>query len=100
MSRVPIDKLRGGMILLRPVTNKAGMVILGQGMELTERLIGRLSETDITGAYIQGMSEPSVPREEALAGLDGRFRNVEGEPYMDFLKRAVKKYIEGLYAQS
>ena len=36
MIKVTPDKLQPGMRLARPVTNKAGMALLGEGTELTE----------------------------------------------------------------
>ena len=36
MIKVKPDKLQPGMRLARPVMNKAGMALLGEGIELTE----------------------------------------------------------------
>ncbi len=36
MIKVTPDKLQPGMRLARPVMNKAGMALLGEGTELTE----------------------------------------------------------------
>jgi hypothetical protein len=100
MAKVSIDKLKPGMRLLRPVTNKNGMVVLNKDMELTEGIINRLADIDVRGVHIQGMSEPAASREEMLADLDARFRHVEEEPYMPVLKRLVREHIEDLYGQA
>ena len=97
MARVPIDKLVPGMRLSRPVTNKNGMVMLGEGTELTQALIARIEVLDVGGVHIQGYSQPQEPKEELLRQLDERFKNVEKEPHMDRLKRLLREHIEGLY---
>jgi hypothetical protein len=85
------------MKLAKPVTNKNGLVMLAEDTELTATLIDKISDLDIAGVFIQGMTQPDIPMEEMLAGLDKRFQNVENEPYMDVIKQALKEHIEGLY---
>jgi hypothetical protein len=97
MPRIALDKLQPGMKLAKPVTNKNGLVMLAEDTELTATLIDKISDLDIAGVFIQGMTQPDIPMEEMLAGLDKRFQNVENEPYMDVIKQALKEHIEGLY---
>ena len=85
------------MKLAKPITNRNGLVILAEDTELTETLIDKIGNKDIGGVYVQGMTQPEVPKEEMLADLNQRFRNVENEPYMDVIKQALKEHIEGLY---
>jgi ribosomal protein L7Ae-like RNA K-turn-binding protein len=100
MSKIAIDKLQSGMKLAKPVINMNGLVMLAEDTELTETLIQKIGDMDIPGVYIQGMTQPDIPKEEMLAGLDKRFKNVEKEPYMDVIKQALKERIEGLYGQT
>jgi hypothetical protein len=97
MPRIALDKLKPGMKLAKPVTNQNGLVMLAEDTELTTILIDKISDLDIAGVYIQGMTQPDMPKEEMLAGLNQRFKNVENEPYMDVIKQALKEHIEGLY---
>jgi hypothetical protein len=97
MPRIALDKLQPGMKLAKPVTNKNGLVMLAEDTELTATLIDKISDLDIAGVFIHGMTQPDIPMEEMLAGLDKRFQNVENEPYMDVIKQALKEHIEGLY---
>ena len=85
------------MVLAKPVLNKNGLVMLAENTELTEALIHKIRDIDVPGVFIQGMTQPDIPREEALAALSKRFRNVENEPYMDLLKQALREHIEELY---
>jgi hypothetical protein len=47
--------------------------------------------------FIEGEIEQAVPREEAFALLDARFRLVDSNPHMGLLKKIVKEHIESLY---
>lgn len=97
MPKIALDKLQPGMKLAKPVTNRNGLVMLAEDTELTATLIDKISDLDIAGVFIQGMTQPDIPKEEMLAGLDKRFQSVANEPYMDVIKQALKEHIEGLY---
>ena len=97
MPRITLDKLKPGMKLAKPVTNQNGLVMLAEDTDLTAALIEKISDLDIAGVYIKGMTQPDMPKEEMLANLDQRFKHVENEPYMDVIKQVLKEHIEGLY---
>ena len=97
MSKIALDKLESGMKLANPVENTSGMVLLGENTELTVELIDKIRDMGIDSVYIQGMTKPSVPVEVMLSDLDGRFKSVENEPYMDVLKKIFIEHIESLY---
>jgi hypothetical protein len=97
VSKIALDKLESGMKLAKPVENSSGMVLLGENTELTVELIDKIKGMGIDSVYIQGMTKPSVPIEVMLSDLDGRFKRVENEPYMDVLKKVFKEHIESLY---
>ena len=96
MPRVPVDKLEPGMKLAKPVT-RGNMVVLGEGTVLTEIWISRIADMEVEHIFIDGPSEQAVPKEEALAQLNARFKNVEDKPFMKQIKKIVKEHIEGLY---
>jgi hypothetical protein len=97
VSKLALDKLETGMRLAKPVENSSGMVLLGDNTELTVELIDKIKDMGIDSVYIQGTSKPSVPLEVMLSELDERFKRVEGEPYMDVLRKVFKEHIESLY---
>ena len=97
MPKIAPDKLEPGMKLLKPVMNRSGMVLLGEGTELTAELIEKIKDMDADSISIQGVSPPSTPKEEVLSALDRRFKPVEEEPYMGVIKKVLKEHIEGLY---
>ncbi len=99
MARVATKDLVPGMRLARPILNKSGLPILGEDTELTQAIIDKIQGMDIQDVNIKGLSRKLAPQEEVLAQLDQRFKNVEGKPYMDVLKRLLTEHIEELYAE-
>lgn len=97
MPKIPVTKLEPGMKLAKPVLSKSGMIMLGEGTELSAAWIQRIQDMEITSVFIEGPTVQAIPKEEALAGLKARFAKVEGKPYMNVIKKMVEKHIEGLY---
>jgi hypothetical protein len=97
MPKIPSDRLEPGMKLAKPVVGKNGMVMLGEGTELTEKWIERIQDMGITSIFIDGPPVQMITREEALANLNARFALVENKPYMNSIKKIVQEHIEGLY---
>ncbi|MEN6489967.1 MAG: hypothetical protein ABFD66_14000 [Smithella sp.] len=97
MPRIPADKLVPGMKLAKPVTAKNGMVMLGEGTELTETWIERIRDMDITSIFVDGPPVQTLSKEEALANLEARFAKVNDKLYMNIIKKVTKEHIEGLY---
>ena len=99
MSRVLVAKLTPGMKLARPVLNESGFVMIGEEVELTDVLIEKIQSMGVDSVYVHGSSKARLPKEEVLAGLDERFRNVEDKPHMGMLKKVIAGHIEGLYEE-
>ncbi len=97
MPKIPVAKLEPGMKLAKPVTAKNGMVMLGEGTELSETWIERIRDMDIASIFVDGPPIQTITKEEALANLDARFAKVEGKPYMNLIKKITIEHIEGLY---
>lgn len=97
MPKVAIDNLKPGMKTAKPVVNNNGMVLLGENTDLTAELIDRIRNMDVDGVYIQGTARPSKSKDEFLSEIEGRFRNVEGDPRMEVIKRSIQIHIEDLY---
>jgi hypothetical protein len=97
MPKIPVAKLEPGMKLAKPVVAKNGMVMLGEGTELTATWVDRIQDMDITSVFVEGPPIQMIPVEEALANLDARFAHVVSKPYMSMIKKIVKEHIESLY---
>ena len=98
MIKIQADKLLPGMQLAKPVMNKAGMVLLGEGTELTETWIRRIQDMELGEAVcVEGKIEMEVPLEEMIAALEKRFRTSHGNPRMEMIKMATEGHIRKLY---
>jgi hypothetical protein len=97
LAKLAAERLEPGMVLAKPVMNKSGMIMLGEGMELNDSLIEKIHDMGIESVHVQGMSQPDVPMEALLAALDARFSHVEKDHLMAIIKRLMKEHIEGLY---
>lgn len=95
--KIPLSDIEPGMMIVKPLTMKNGMVILGEGVTLTPAWVERLQEMDIDGVYIDAPDEQKLSKEEALLELDNRFQPVADKPYMIRLKAVLREHIEGLY---
>ena len=96
MPVVPVEKLEPGMVLAEPLT-RGKMVILGEGTVLTGAWISRIADMGVEHVFIDGPSVQTVSKEEALARLNLRFRNIEDRPHMKQIKEIAQAHIEGLY---
>jgi hypothetical protein len=85
------------MKISKPVVNDAGMILLGEGTEITSALIAKLEKMNIASVNVEGSSAPDKSLEEMLTALDARFKKTENEPLMGMLKSILKEHIEGLY---
>ena len=97
MPKLIISDLKPGMRLLKTVTKPSGMVLLTEGLELTEELIERLRKMEIESVFVRGGNQPTRPKEVLLAELDYRFKKTETEPQMAILKGIMADHIAGLY---
>jgi hypothetical protein len=85
------------MKLSKPVVNEAGMILLGEGTEITDALIERLQNMNVGSVFVEGASRPQKSKEDAMAEIDARFKKTENEPYMGMLKKLLKEHVEELY---
>jgi len=97
MPKIPVEQLKPGMKLARPLENASGMVLMAEGTELTEARISKIENMGIDSVYIDGPSRPARPKEELLAALEERFSKVGNSPPMALIKKAVKEHIEAMY---
>lgn len=97
MIRVLITDLKTGMKLAQPIQNESGMVLLGEGTEITPSIIDRLHEMGLTSVLIQGKRMPKKSKEDVLADIDERFKKTENEKYMGSIKISLLEHIDELY---
>lgn len=84
------------MVLAKPVL-LGSMVLLNEGAVLTENKISRIEATEIDKVFVEGKSEQSIPKDEAMALMEKRFRNHDESPVMTRVKKILREHIESLY---
>jgi hypothetical protein len=92
--RVPIDKAEPGQILAEKLTRHDGVLLAGQGSEVTEGLLRMLGRLNVETIVIE--EEESRTAEEVLTEyrrfrdeLDARFVRVDDQPVLQALKRTL-----------
>jgi predicted nucleotidyltransferase len=73
------------------------VVLVGEGVELTDALIKRIKDMGITAVYVEGTTKPKKLKEEVLKELNERFKKTENEPHMYLLKKVIRESIEEMY---
>jgi len=97
VASVSVANLKPGMKLSRAVVNDSGMVLLPQGTVLTDSLIQRIENMNLTSISVEGGAESRKPKEEVLAELEHRFRKSDDQPLMQVIKRAMREHLEAVY---
>jgi hypothetical protein len=95
MKRVVIEELTAGMILAKPVTNAAGLVVLPSGAELDEATLARLQRLGLASVFVEGAAGDSDGKTlaELEAELEHRFRLVNHDPIQRRLLEAIRLHL-------
>ena len=96
MRMVSVDDLCQGMKLAKPIIRDS-MTLLGEGTELTDKLITKIKGFNITSVSIDAPREDGITKKTLLRQLDLRFQNRDDEPYMGLIKRLVREHIEDFH---
>lgn len=94
---IPVEKLEPGMRLAKDIMNDSGMVLIGRSTVLTPELITRLNNMNIETVSIITSAQSIMPKDQAIAEIEARFKKTEGDPIMDKLKRLFEERIEEVY---
>ncbi|XPV74938.1 MAG: hypothetical protein ACNI27_09880 [Desulfovibrio sp.] len=94
MQSVAIKFARPGMKLAKAVTHKNGMVVMGEGMELTDSHISKLEQMRIKSIVIHGAPAGGSDSDwDKMADrLDHLFRRYGEDPWMSRLQGALKNF--------
>lgn len=86
MTRIHLRFARPGMHLARALTASDGTVMAGVGTRLTPSLLRGLREQGVERIWVREDAvapwEVDVDLEQALADLDARFADTEGDPVL------------------
>jgi hypothetical protein len=94
VKRVPIDKAVPGQILAEKLTRHDGVLLAGQGSEITEGLLRMLSRMNIDTVVIEEEESRSAQEVEEdfqnlVAQIDARFIRVTTSPVLMALKKTM-----------
>lgn len=95
MKKIPLDKAKAGMKVVKDIVNESGIVVVPAGKQLTDSLIDKLSMMNVDTIYVEGQRE-LPPKEEVFKQIEQRFKKVT-DPYTSLIKLALKRHIEELY---
>ncbi len=87
------------MKIARPVVNAAGMVLFGEGMELTEGILEKLASLNIESIYVEGAGEPRLSRDEYLRTMEVAFSKAGDDELTTALRRVLQEHINSLYGE-
>jgi len=106
MRMISIDQVEPGTLIVEPIMNKGGRLLVNKGTALSPTLIAKLRDLDILEVPVEGdaadeMNE--VIQEEAaydaklspelLKRITDRFENVRDNPHMRIIEIKSKKYL-------
>ncbi|MUM78805.1 hypothetical protein GKC30_14300 [Pseudodesulfovibrio sp. F-1] len=98
MQKIPIDLARPGMKLARPVLKDGGMVIMAEGMELSDSLIARLAAMKIDRITVEGQpvdlggAGAGTRYAERVLRLETLFRRYGEDKWMVRVKERMVRY--------
>jgi len=97
MQKIPLSLAKPGMKLAKSVLNEKGLVLCGEGVELSDALISRLSNMGIPKITVEGhpvdTGVAEKPPEEQLRDLEKRFEKISSDPVMKMIKEIFEKRI-------
>ncbi len=93
MQKISIEQAAEGMILAKSVKNSKGITLCGEGTKLTEGLIKRLTNMEITNIIVEGHPVDDGTEEDSPETfhekLGERFRYVTNQPILMAVKEAI-----------
>ncbi len=98
MQKLPIDLVRPGMVLEKPVLRDNGLVLVAKGTEISDTLLKRLENMDVKSVTVEGHPvhiEGEVPPksyQERIDSLDHLFRKFKDDPWMNKMKKFIRYY--------
>ena len=99
MQKVPIEVVKPGMVLAKTVASDTGMVLCGEGTELTDTIIERLKQKNVAHLTLKGhpvdLGE-SKSTEQKVNELKERFSRVQSDPLMQKILEAIESAIIAL----
>ncbi len=98
MQRIPMKFASAGMVLAKPIARDDGMVLAGEGTELTGSIIDRLKNAEIPSVVVKGRPVPGLASGMDLNKVRGRlphlFRKYTDDPLMTAMRNMLDQYLQ------
>lgn len=103
---ISLNDVKPGMKITKPVMDKTGIILLKEGIELTEIWIERLKarkiesivvEDDATESVLVSQEELEKIHREIDEGIDNMFSDVVNDPIMQEIAKCAKKFHKSRY---
>ncbi len=98
MQKLPLDLVRPGMVLEKPVLRDNGLVLVAKGTEISDTLLKRLENMDVKSVTVEGhpveIEGQAAPKsyQERIDSLDYLFRRFQDDPWMNKMKKFIRSY--------
>src|SRR6185295_9190018 len=66
MIRMPLNEVKSGMVLAKSITNDSGDLMLAAGFVISDRILGKMRELELTGCWIYEEGTEYVIPEEMI----------------------------------
>jgi hypothetical protein len=103
MQKVPIELVKPGMVLAKPITNDAGMALCAEDTELSETIIERLIRMNVSHVTLKGhpvdLGGETKTKEQKIEELKTRFSRVDGDALMQKILSAAQSALMALEAE-
>jgi len=95
MKKVLLQEAAPGMVLAKPITNAAGLIVAGTGLTLDEQLIAHLVRLGKSVVYVEGAPGEGITKSlaELEHELHARFRKVDGDPQLLRIRDAIRRHL-------
>ncbi len=104
MQKIPVKLATPGMVLAQAVQREDGLVLVGPGTTLTEKIIERLLSSGVASIAVKGnpvATEGGAGDYSALLEkLDPMFRHQTNDKFMMGIRGILKKYFAAKLAES
>lgn len=100
MRLIALSEAQAGDVIAEPVMKDRGMVILPKGALLSDKVIDRLRNMNVSEVVVEG-DDPNAPPpktyEELVDELEDRFSEHESDPTMMAIKEKVLEHLDARF---
>ena len=99
MRTITVDEVQVGDVVVEPVHDAQGRMLLPVGSKISPAVMSRLADWGVTQLCVEGDrveapdGAPDSAGSEELAALEHRFSDVKGDPLMDRIQAVARSHL-------